>query len=355
MTQVMTVTGPVAADALGRTLMHEHLVVDAKAWAWQPPENWKAALHDTAVTPSLQWMLREDPFAVIDNCVLDDVEAAIEEVASFVADGGTTLVDPTCSSGMGRSPAALVDISRRTGLQVVMGAGWYLHPTHTPDVRDATVEELTDRLAAEINEGVDGTAIKPGLIGEIGVSAEFTDSEQRSLRAAARAQVASGLPLMVHLPGWERYAHRVLDMAADEGVDPRAVILCHMNPSGQDWQYQRSLAERGAWLEFDMVGMGYYYADQDGQSPSPEEDAHAVARLVGAGYGGQLLLSHDVFLKSMWTRYGGNGFSYVTRLFLPRLIRHGVEPVVAASMLDDNPRVVFETADLYSAANSKER
>ncbi len=343
MAEVMTVTGPVASSKLGRTLMHEHLLVDARAWAWRPPEPWKAALHDAEVTPALQWMLREDPFAVLDNCVLDDVEGAIHEAASFASEGGVTVVDPTCS-GMGRNAPALVEISERTGLRVIMGAGWYLHPTHAPDVQRATVEQLADRLLTEIADGVDGTNIRPGLIGEIGVSAEFTESEQRCLRAASRAHVASGLPLMVHLPGWERLAHRVLDIAVEEGARPRGVVLCHMNPSGGDWEYQRSLAERGAWLEFDMVGMGYYYADQDGQSPSPEEDAQAVARLVEGGYAGQVLLSHDVFLKSMWTRYGGNGFSYVTRLFLPRLVRHGVDRAVATAMLDDNPKAVFDAA-----------
>lgn len=353
MTDVMTVTGPIPSTRLGRTLMHEHLLVDATAWSWTPPEPWKAALHNAKVTPTLQWVLREDPFAVVDNCRLDDLDAAITEVTAFRNDGGATIVDPTCN-GMGRNPAPLVEISRRTGLNVVMGAGWYLHPTHAPEVVAADVGQLTAWLLRDVTVGVDDTEIRPGIIGEIGVSAAFTDSERRCLRAAARVQAATGLPLMVHLPGWERYGHEVLDLVALEGVPPGAVILCHMNPSGADWPYQRSLAERGAWLEFDMVGMGYYYADQDGQSPSPEEDARAVARLVEAGLGERVLLSHDVFLKSMWTRYGGNGFAYVSRLFLPRLMRHGVPQDVAAAMLDDHPRAAFEAAAAASTTTDKE-
>jgi phosphotriesterase-related protein len=225
-----------------------------------------------------------------------------------------------------------------------MGAGWYIGRTHNDAVRAASVQQLTEHLLVEVTEGVDTTGVRPGILGELGISADFTDAEERCLRAAARAQAGTGLPLMVHLPGWDRYGHRVLDTAEAEGVDPNAVILCHMNPSGGDTDYQRTLAERGTWLEFDMTGMGFYYADQAGQSPSPDDDARAVALLVDHGHAGRVLLSHDVFVKIMWTRHGGNGFSFVQRLFLPRLQRLGVDRATAESLLTDNPREVFTAA-----------
>jgi len=226
----------------------------------------------------------------------------------------------------------------------VMGAGWYLGHTHSVEVASSSIEQLAERLAIEVAEGVDNTGIRPGILGEIGTSAAFTKAEERCLHAAARVQSDSGLPLMVHLDGWARHGHRVLDIAESEGVDPRAVVLCHMNPSGNDSVYQRSLADRGAWLEFDMIGMGFYYANQDGQSPSPAEDALAVARLVADGYADRLLLSQDVFVKIMWTLNGGNGYSYVQRGFLPQLHRLGVETSVTERLLTDNPRRVFEVS-----------
>lgn len=346
MTVVTTVLGPVPAAELGTTLMHEHLTVDATAYVWTPPEPWKAELRDAPVAPDVAWVLREDPFCSIDNCLLDDLDAVVDELGVFVADGGRTIVDPTCE-GMGRRPEALVEVSRRTGLNVVMGAGWYIGRTHSDEVRAASVEQLTEHLLHQIADGVDGSGVRPGILGEVGISTDFTDSEERCLRAAARAQVASGLPLMVHLPAWDRYGHRVVDVAEGEGVDPNAVVLCHMNPSGADADYQRTLAQRGAWLEFDMTGMGFYYPEQDGQSPSPEEDAHAVARLIEQGHGPRLLLSHDVFVKTMWTRYGGNGFAFVPRLFLPRLQRLGVDAQTTRSLLVDNPRAAFVAADTH--------
>jgi phosphotriesterase-related protein len=153
----------------------------------------------------------------------------------------------------------------------------------------------------------------------------------------------TGLPLSVHLPGWRRYAHEVLDIVAEEGGDVRHTVLCHMNPSGEDFDYQVSVAERGAYIEYDMVGMDYYYADQDVQSPSDEENARNIARLVDNGFVDHLLVSQDVFLKMMLTRYGGFGYAYVLRHFVPRLRRHGLQDSEIERLLVGNPRAVFES------------
>ena len=88
---------------------------------------------------------------------------------------------------------------------------------------------------------------------------------------------------MVHLPGWFRLGHRVLDIVEEEGADPRHTVLCHMNPLWHDFDYQTSLAARGAFLEYDMIGMDYFYADQQVQCPSDDEVARAIKRLIDAG------------------------------------------------------------------------
>jgi phosphotriesterase-related protein len=146
---------------------------------------------------------------------------------------------------------------------------------------------------------------------------------------------------MVHLPGWFRHGHRVLDLVAAEGADLRHTVLCHMNPSHDDVAYQTSLAERGAFIEYDMIGMDYWYADQAVQCPSDEENARAIRRLIDLGHGDRVLLSQDVFLKMMLTRYGGFGYAHALRHFVPRLQRHGVGDKAIRTMLVDNPRRVF--------------
>jgi phosphotriesterase-related protein len=207
-----------------------------------------------------------------------------------------------------------------------------------------TAEQIADEIVREATQGVDGSDVKIGLIGEIGVSSDFTAGEEKSLRGAAQAQVRTGLPLMVHLPGWFRLGHRVLDVVAEEGGDLRHTVLCHMNPSHDDQPYQQELAARGAFIEYDMIGMDFFYADQQVQCPSDEEAARAIVKLVEAGYTDRILLSHDVFLKMMLTRYGGNGYAYIPRHFLPRLRRHGLSEPILNRMMRDNPRSVFHAA-----------
>lgn len=345
--QVMTVTGPIPTSALGHTLMHEHLLNDCSCW-WHPPADpARQHLAERPVSIEILSELRQDPFVNRHNIRLDNPDLAIEELRAFVQVGGQSVVDPTCR-GIGRDPRALRRISQATGLNIVMGAGYYLASSMPEGTERLSVDEIADQIVAEALQGVDGTDIRIGLIGEIGVSSEFTPTEETSLRGAARAQARTGLALMVHLPGWFRLGHRVLDIIETEGGHLRHTVLCHMNPSHDDPVYQATLAERGAFIEFDMIGMDYFYADQGVQCPADEDVARAILRLAEHGYLDRLLLSQDVFLKMMLTRYGGNGYAFVTRHFLPRLKRHGMTQQDCDRLMVANPRSVFDAKFEYS-------
>jgi phosphotriesterase-related protein len=341
--KVMTVRGPVPVDQLGMTLMHEHIFNDCRCWWHAPKTRERQYLAESFVCIEILGELRQDPFVNRHNITLDDEPLAIAELTAFAAEGGRTVVEPTCQ-GIGRDPRALRRVSEATGLNIVMGAGYYLGSSHPEKVAAMTAEQIADEIVREATQGVDGSDVKIGLIGEIGVSSDFTAGEEKSLRGAAQAQVRTGLPLMVHLPGWFRLGHRVLDVVAEEGGDLRHTVLCHMNPSHDDQPYQQELAVRGAFIEYDMIGMDFFYADQEVQCPSDEEAARAIVKLVEAGYTDQILLSHDVFLKMMLTRYGGNGYAYIPRHFLPRLRRHGLNEAILNQMMQDNPRSVFRAS-----------
>jgi phosphotriesterase-related protein len=342
---VQTVLGEIASGELGVTLMHEHLLIDIAALFHAPPEGdaQRTEAAESAMEPRFTALLRDDPFGSRDNLVLADVAAAIEEVRVFADAGGNTIVDPT-GDDMGRNPRALHEIARAAGVNVVMGCGHYISALHPEALESATDDDLEEEIVADIREGVDGTGIRAGIIGEIGISRAFTRSEERVLRAAARAQAVTGVPLLVHLPGWWRYGPRVLDVVEEEGGAAAGTVLCHMNPSHLDRPYQRSLVEREAWIEYDMIGMDWYYADADEQCPSDEELARSVAALIADGCLERLLVSSDVFLKMMLTRFGGNGYAHVLRSFLPRLKRHGVGEDALDTLVRANPRAVFEAA-----------
>jgi len=348
---VQTVLGPVPSDELGFTLPHEHLINSIEEGGLAPDPQFPE-LFDAPVTADIAWLLRDRPLACRDNCVLDDDDDAVAELTAFGGLGGSTVIELT-SDGQGRDPGRLAGIARRSGITVVTGGGWYLerfHPSATgSDTIDALAARLIEQYAAD--PAVSGRP-RSGVIGEIGVSPAFTEREERSLRAACRLQRETGLPMFVHLPGFVRHGGRVLDVVLrDEGVDPTAVVLCHMDPSGGDPDYQRGLAERGVWLEFDMIGMPYRFSlPGEGQSPSPTETAAAIARLIGAGFGGRLLFSHDLFLKSMLRRHGGNGLSYIPAVFLDRLLDLGLDADVVRGVNTRNVRDLFEGAALTRSA-----
>lgn len=348
---VMTVTGPVPSSDLGITLTHEHVINDASSWAhrtssrgWDPDD-----LASRPVSPDILWDLRHDPFANVDNCRLDNLDLACTELLRYAALGGRSLVEAT-GLGAGRDLRGLQEASERTGVQIVAGTGFYLHGSHPVDVAAMGAERVADLILRDIEAGESG--VRPGIIGEIGVSAEFTPAERVSLHGALLAQVESGLPIEVHLPAWFRRGTEVLDLAEELGVDPAKVVLCHMGPSGPDHAYQEGLLRRGVWVQYDMTGMEVYYADQRVQCPSDEQNAAWITRLVRAGYGQQLLISHDVFLKSLLREHGGPGYGHILQYFVPRLLRHGLSPQEIDDLLIHNPRALFDGRTPAPAAQS---
>lgn len=344
MTDVRTVTGTVRSDALGFVLPHEHLINSIGAGGLIPDPDFPE-LFDAPVTPELAWVLRDRPYASRDNCALDRPEDAAEELRHFASLGGSTVIEVT-SEGQGRDRHVLARLSEQTGVQIIAGGGWYLEPFHPDATRGDDVDAMAEMLLADYGRATHEEEPRSGVIGEIGVSPAFTAREEKSLRAACRLQREVGLPIWIHLPGFVRHGGRVLDVVLRaEGVDPAAVVLCHLDPSGGDRDYQRSLADRGVWLEFDMIGMPYRFTlPGEGPSPAPHETAVAIKGLCDAGFGSRLLMSHDLFLKGMLRRNGGNGLAYIPAVFLDRLIDLGVDETTVRSVNTTNVRRLFELA-----------
>ncbi|WP_331760320.1 phosphotriesterase-related protein (plasmid) [Streptomyces sp. NBC_01471] len=335
---VQTVTGAVPAAGLGLVLPHEHLFNNLSRVLDEPSYAFSAALKDEQVSASSAWALRHDPYCCFDNVAAKPVEDVHREVAAFQAVGGGTIVDVTSSPAIGRDPQRLLDLARRSGLNVVMGCGAYLEKFEDTRITAGAVDEQAAAITDELANGVGDTGIRPGIIGEIGVSPQFTAAERGSLRAAALAQLGHpSVPLMIHLPGWQRRAHEVLDIVLDEiGVEPEKVVLAHMDPSGADVDYQRSVADRGVWLEFDMIGMDVTFP-KEGGSPASTATADAVAGHIDHGLAPQLLLSHDLFLKQMWTQHGGNGLIHVPTVFAEMLVARGTGRDLIDTLTRQNP------------------
>jgi len=339
-TVIQTVTGPIEISKLGITSMHEHLLIEITGLWRKPTEASRLALAKAPVSPEIIGELRYDPFVNFDNLQMLDIDLAVSEAMKFKELGGQTIVDVT-NRYMGRDPLALRSIAQRTGLYIVMGCGYYMEYSYHQKLKDMSIEDITEEIVQEITVGVDGSGIRAGIIGEAGVSKDMTKQEVKMLRAQSRAQSITNVPLTIHTHGWGRQCNEIIDIVAEEGANLKMVILDHMGPSLHDFEYQVSLLERGVFLEYDMIGMDYYYQEVDGQSPSDEENAKAVKCLIDAGYINQILLSQDIFLKMMLTHFGGHGYAHTLKHFIPRLKRLGVKEQQIHTLLIENPQRVF--------------
>lgn len=146
---VMTVLGPLPINEMGVTLMHEHILLDASG-KWVPPCCCSDRhLAEMPVKMENLGELSLNPLMSRDNCQLFDVDVAIDELTKYRALGGETVVDPT-NIGIGRDPKALARIARLTGLNIIMGTGLYLEPSHPEWVKISSVEQLTERLIYDL-------------------------------------------------------------------------------------------------------------------------------------------------------------------------------------------------------------
>jgi predicted metal-dependent phosphotriesterase family hydrolase len=295
--KVMTVLGAVDVAALGPTLPHEHLFLNLMA------EYKKEG-------------------------VLNDEGLAIAELAPFVALGGRTIVDCT-SVELDRDPLAIRRVAEATRLNVVMSCGHYRDPYIDRDWLDRhSVVELAANIVAEVRDGVGDTGIRPGIIGEVGSNrAWISSSEERALRAAAKAQLETGLTIMTHAARWPLGIPQ-LDILTDCGVDPHHVVIghCDMVPSTE---YHEAIARRGAFVEFDTIRGENEYATT--------RRVDWVMNLVRKGHLEQILLSQDVCLTTLYSAYGGEGYSFVFREFLPRLRAAGLSEGELETLTCANP------------------
>lgn len=347
MKKILTVRGPIAPNELGMTSIHEHVFVDMREHWSEPDTALGAGLSDAPVTPELLAVLRRFPFSTTrDNLVLADERLAVRELEYFAHSGGSALVDAT-SIGLKRDPQALYRVSRATGLHIVMGGGCYVDRAHPAWVADATVDDLASRFAADVVTGAEGTRIRSGIIGEVGVSGfaggsrikvgHMTENEAKVLRAAGRAAVETGAAVGVHVDLRSKGAYDVLDTLGEEGLAPERVVICHMD-FVEDLDYHRDIAGRGAYVAFDSFGREYY-EDHAGLSWSNDRSRiEMIAHLVRDGLAERIVLGHDVCMKMDLRAYGGNGYGHIPTAILDRMRRREIPEEALHTMLVANPR-----------------
>ncbi len=305
---IMTVNGVIAKESLGIVTPHEHALIDISNQ--YPGDKTPGSVgYSAKVSPDYYTALMADPYALRDNLILDDHHTATHEVSLFAKSGGKTFVDVT-PAGIGRDVNFLKNLSQSTGLNVVAACGFYTYDAHPARLGAMTIEQIADEMIKELTDGIDGTDIKAGIIGEIGTSTEINSEEIKVLKSSAIAHTKTGAPVMVHLSPWAKHGTYVAELLINEGVRADKICLCHTDIL-LDTDYMKKLMDMGVWIEFDNFGKEFTQGSSYGRFPSDTERVEVLCKLIDDGYAKRLLFSCDICLKNLLKIHGGPGYSYV--------------------------------------------
>jgi phosphotriesterase-related protein len=340
--KIQTVLGLISPDELGVTLPHEHLINDGSCYFTEPERATDREMAHKPVTADIMWWLRYHFTMNADEVVMRDEQVAIKEAMRYKMAGGNTIIEVT-NVGLGRDPLALARVSRATGLNVLMGSGYYLDVSQSPEMKARAEDEIVDEIVKDITEGVNDTGIKSGLIGEIGCSWPLYDCERKALRAAGRAQQITGAALHVH-PGRNPQApSELVDILRDVGADLSRTIFDHVERTYRDLDQTIELASTGCGIEYDLFGReGYYPINLD--LPNDSQRINELKILIDHGFLNQLFISHDIWTKSQCCSYGGWGYAHILNNVVPVMHAKGMTDEQIRTIMVDNPRRMFTFA-----------
>ncbi len=356
--KVITVLGAVAPESLGKTLPHEHIFLDY-ALPLDRPDKWhsvgapypdtpeRMALWKQPLDPSIYSKLWYGWPANRDALILDDERLLEKEIREFTSAGGKTIVDLT-TEGLSRSPARLAQLARKLDMNIVMGAGWYRDEWMPDRITTHSIDELTKEIIHDITVGFGDTGVRAGIIGEVGVEAHgaedpLTEREIKVLRASARAALATGAPISLHVVLMPGDPLTVLDILESEKMPLNRVVVGHAHAAlVDDMAYLDKILKRGVYIEFDLLG----FRESSAVEPlfNDAKVAAGIKELIDMGYEDKILLSHDVYMKAQLKQYGGYGYSYILEHFAPYLKKIGVGEEQITKMVEKNPQRMLTLA-----------
>ncbi len=320
MPEIQTVTGPTAPEKLGRTLMHEHLLIGYPGCEadWLNPG------------PSRR----------------ERVQRCVDRIQEIQALGVTALLDP-CPADLGRDVELMAEVAQRTGFQLICATGLYKEDEGAAAYWKfkmnfgSVVEAMTELFVHELTDGIGDTGIRAGII-KVGTGHQtLTPYEQAVFAAAAAASLETGAPITTHTDQG-RFGDDQQAFLVGRGVPAHRIVIGHSCGTG-DTAYHTKIARGGSYLGFDRFGLDLLQPD--------DERVAALVRLIDAGHGRQIVVSHD----SVWCWKGlpfpdpaqlaqmekvWNPSHFLTRI-APRLRDAGASDAQVEALLVDNPRRFF--------------
>ena len=299
---IRTVCGDIDSSELGFTMAHEHLFM-------------QKGRNDGPETDLSLWRW----------------DKAMEMMQEYKAAGGGAIVEATPRYWDGRDPAGMQAVSKATGVHVIACSGAAL-PGQWNDFdkefANVTVEELAERFAKEITEGMDGTDIKAGWLKGTSMYNYITKGAEKALRACAQGSKLTGCAVHTHT-ATGTFAIEQTEIVDSEGMDMRHFGVAHIDRNPDFWVLKK-IAEKGCYLIYDGPGKAKYYPDS--------MRIELLKKMFDAGYGKQIMLSNDMGRKSHHKVYGaGPGWTWIKERFCPRLLEEGFTQAEVDDLTINNP------------------
>ena len=317
--RVETVQGAIDPARLGFTLSHEHIAA-ASAGMWQA---WPEFFGGRA----------------------QFIKVAVDQLKQAKAEGVDTIIDVS-TVDLGRDIRLLEEVSDKSGMQIVACTGHWIDPSRSMQAR--TADELAEFFVREIQRGIEGTAIKAGII-KVGTGNMVDAFGEKALRAAARASKATGTPITTHSPGTDRIGLKHAEIFESEGVAPAKVCIGHTDNSPAD--YQLALIKRGYYLGMDQVPRGGPPAGTPQSNALTWDQRYAqIKALVDAGYAERIQIGNDHSIgmslqptanEKARLEQNPDGVLFVTRKALPALKKMGVSDQAIRTMMVEGMRKFF--------------
>ncbi len=315
MAKINGVLGPIDTADLGFTLMHEHILV----------ANWsmRQAFPDWVDVPA----------------ILDEATASLKEIQDL---GVRTIVDLTAIN-LGRDIHIIREAAERSGIQIVAATGFYW--TEDPFYQGWDADVLAGHQIREINEGIQGTETRAGIIKCATDALGVTELNRKLLQAAAKAHRATGVPISTHTSVHHHTGTAQQEVFDAEGVDLSRVVIGHCGDT-EDLAHLEEILKRGSFIGMDRFGLD--------QLLPMEKRVSTIAELCQRGYADQIVLSHDACCHIDWfpmdqVRALVPRWSYrhIPADVLPALSKAGVTDEHIEAMTVTNPRRIFERQGGY--------
>lgn len=361
--RITTVCGDIAPEAIGITSLHEHTFLDLRI-AGEFMRNYFKNIPQSMLKFEMKnfAFLKTGVYLLSEECALtDDMDFLADEYGFFQADGGQTVVD--CSPIGGRGDITKIKaLSEKTGLNIVCATGIYTMTSRPAELLGKDEEFYYQYFKKEIEEGIDGTDIHPGIlkaaIATMGPDGRIMDGEIAGVRAAARLSAETGMSMHIHTDP-NVPAAAVVDVTKQAivlGAKPDKVHICHMDnrlaahtpveaylknmETGRNinLDLQKELLELGVTIGLDTWGMsitnnGYFVTDDF-------ERLKAAMQLIDAGYADQITFGDDFSSRLFGRNYGGYGCTRILEFALPMLKQHGYEKAVQKIFVENPARIL---------------